>query len=105
MIIFPIKTIYSTKLSLIRSLIQLQQVTEALSANNEFSEELSSLRENLLELISLTKENLETAKAENEDPLAKEYELFKVNSFLLKCRQVIFILHTQIYKCLPNPVG
>ncbi|KAK7580514.1 hypothetical protein V9T40_001143 [Parthenolecanium corni] len=57
---------------------QLEQVIEALSSDGS-SEELILLQENLQELITLTKESLDSSKSErnNDDPLAEEYALFK----------------------------
>ncbi|XKL68074.1 hypothetical protein PGB90_003565 [Kerria lacca] len=56
--------------------LQLLQVREAIA--RESSEELHSLQENLVELITLTKENLNSLKTDSdEDPLCEEYRLFK----------------------------
>lgn len=59
---------------------------EALSSDGS-SEELILLQENLQELITLTKESLDSSKSErnNDDPLAEEYALFKVSYEFVKC--------------------
>lgn len=68
-------------------MFQLEQVTEALSGDGT-SEELILLQENLQELITLTKESLDSSKPEenNDDPLAEEYALFKVRCNFVNLR-------------------
>lgn len=69
-------------------------MTEALSGDGS-SEELILLQENLQELITLTKESLNSTKPEedNYDPLAEEYALFKVRPNFFRS-----FIHLDFYK-------
>lgn len=73
---------------------QLSQIQLAISASPEEAdkENLLSLETDMKELIKLTRDSLQELVSKENDPLADEYDLFKVKTYLLgyycRCNEV-----------------